>query len=175
METPTTSLPCVQQFAPSNLLRVGEVAVVFREHVATGELARVWSLIDPELRMAWVHDWTENHCARLRHLCPKRLADRLSSLDGPGHPLWKHFAAEQILLLQAETARTRCPNAGLPPLAPDTEVLYARSDHPDEWGAPDDPHTMPVVLRWNGAAWKILAYGTTDPTPARAPSTRGTN
>ncbi|WP_298043805.1 hypothetical protein [uncultured Citricoccus sp.] len=160
MQTPSTPPPRTEQHTLTALLRVGEVAVAFREHVATGDLPGAWPLIDPTLRLAWARDWAQDHGARLRRLCPKRLAERLSCLDGPAHPLWKHFAADRLQQLrQVEAAGWSHSATGLPPLGPDTEVLYARPDHPEDWGAPADPRTVPMVMRWNGAAWKVLAYG----------------
>lgn len=113
MQTPLTGPPRAEQHTLTALLRVGEVAVAFREHVATGDLPGVWPLIDPTLRLAWARDWAQSHGAQLRRLCPKRLADRLSSLDGPAHPLWKHFAVDRLQQLrQVEAAGWRHPPYG---------------------------------------------------------------
>ncbi len=160
MTTPPTGPPPALERALTARLRVGQVAVAFREQVAAGDLARAWPLIEPELRLAWAREWARDHHARPRWHCPKRLALRLSCPEAPADTFFTHFADDRIhRLRQVEAAGRSHPEAGLPVLTADTEVLYARPERPDAWGTPDDPRATPMLMRWNGTAWRVLTYG----------------
>ncbi|GAA1134161.1 hypothetical protein GCM10009670_30930 [Citricoccus alkalitolerans] len=59
-------------------LRVGRVAVAFREPLTTRNLGRAWPLTDATLRLTWARDFAHGYCSRQSWSCLSQLAGRLA-------------------------------------------------------------------------------------------------
>lgn len=144
-------------------LRVGVPATAFRQNLVTGDLAGVWTGIDPELRLAWTRHWTHTR-ARLSGMCPDRLATELAAPDGPSQQLWWNFEQDQLQRLRdLDHAGQRGPAPDPPSLPEDIAVLYADPNHPGIWVPRSDPSAVPMLMRWNGTTWLVLNYGFAHP------------
>jgi len=148
----------------------------FLRPLAERDLRAAWPALDEDLRLALAQQWVLDNSAELdRDGYNRDEVAAAIAADEPEHPLWRHFERVHLrgfdqVLPPAETwgigANTRL-------IAPDIEVLFLHdiSDMPDtQWQPGEERHVYPILMRWDGEAWRVRNFGTEiEPVPGWPP------
>lgn len=144
----------------------------FISTLVTGDLAAAWSMMHPDMRLAWVQHWQYDNREALGadvYDLPT-MAAIMAAENGPEHPLWTQFARVMHRnLVRWGIGEGYGLGSFARPVGPDLELLHVHQG-PAVVHSGESALVVPLLMVLDGRRWRPLALGSaTPPIPGYPP------